>query len=256
MKTFPIYAKGLCPEFSDQALRTPINLALEHGDICCFIGPDRRILDEYLRTLAGIHPIHQGELELFHHPIEKIPEQDWQELRIKLAYISREAPLLSVLSGINNTVFPTLYHGRMQRDEAIERAQEILTALGFDGPTEVLPAFLEPVHRIQLAIARAVMLDPEVLLMDDPWHALDPHEYSQLNNFFSEWVKTGAIVMATSNLSFVRKFATKIFFVGTQTTLEFPDWNALCNGSYQRSGQQLYEDSIDEVRRYLNQHSE
>lgn len=239
-----IVAKQLIPVLTDNTIRSPLSLHATSGEVICFIGTDRKVLDQYIRTLAGIHPIAKGSLEIFQQPIETIPAKAWSSIRTQLAYISRDVPLLSVLSGLNNVIFPALYHGQMQRDEAITKAHDIFTALGYSGDNSELPAFMEPLDKIQLALARAVMLDPKVLLLDDPWYSLDPHEYSKLNDFFHMWVQAGAIIMATSNMSFVKKYATQLYFVGRKEVFEFTSWSAMCHSE------------AEEIRHYLRQHSE
>lgn len=239
-----IVAKMLIPAFTDNSVRSPLSVSTTTGEVVCFMGTDRKILDQYIRTLAGIHPIAKGSLEIFQQPIENIPAKAWSFIRTQLAYISRDVPLLSVLSGLNNVVFPSLYHGQLQRDEAIAKASDIFNALGYAGNKSELPAFMEPLDKIQLALARAIMLDPKVLLLDDPWYSLDPHEYSKLNDFFHHWVQAGAIIMATSNMSFVKKYATQLYFVGRAEVYEFTSWSAMCHSE------------AEEVRHYLRQHSE
>ncbi len=239
-----IVAKQLIPVHSNNNIQSALSMQTAKGQIICFMGIDRKVLDQYIRTLAGIHPIESGTLEIFQQPVEEIPAKAWSTIRTKLAYISRDVPLLSVLNGLNNVIFPALYHGQLERHTAIKKALAIFTELGYSGNNLDLPAFMEPIDKVQLAIARAIMLNPTVLLLDDPWHSLDPHEYSQLNVFFYQWVKNGTIIMATSNISFVRKYATQIYFVGHQEIFEFSSWSTMCHSE------------VEEIRHYLRQYSE
>lgn len=242
--TAAIVAEQLIPVHANNNIQSPLSLQTMKGEIICFMGTDRKALDQYIRTLAGIHPIANGTLNIFQQPIEKIPAKAWSTIRTRLAYISRDVPLLSVLSGLNNVIFPALYHDQLERHDAIKKALIIFTKLGYSGNSLDLPAFMPAIDKVQLAIARAIMLDPTVLLLDDPWYSLDPHEYSKLNDFFYQWVKNGTIIMATSNISFVRKYATQLYFVGQQEIFEFSSWSAMCHSE------------AEEVRHYLRQHSE
>lgn len=239
-----IVAKQLVPVQSNNNIQSGLSLQTAKGEIICFMGIDRKVLDQYIRTLAGIHPIESGTLEIFQQPVEEIPAKAWSSIRTKLAYISRDVPLLSVLNGLNNVIFPALYHGTLERHAAIKKALAIFTELEYSGNNLDLPAFMEPIDKVQLAIARAIMLDPTVLLLDDPWYSLDPHDYSKLNDFFYQWVKNGTIIMTTSNISFVRKYATKIYFIGHQEIFEFSSWPTMCHSE------------VEEVRHYLRQYSE
>ncbi|RUO39371.1 hypothetical protein CWE15_09620 [Aliidiomarina taiwanensis] len=210
-----------------QGLKSPLQLNTSPGDIICFIGSKENILDTYLRALAGLHPIAEGDLFINQEPIESISPKQWSLLRQEIAYISKEAPLLSVLSGMNNVIFPALYHGIYDRDQALLKATELFAELGYQGDSDLLPAYLEPLERLQLALARALMLKPKVLVLNNPWHSLAPYEYSVLNTFLRHWSRNKVLIVSTDSLHFVRQYATKIYFIGPNKVTYFQSWTSL-----------------------------
>lgn len=221
-----ISAVNFSPVLS-QELKSPLQLNTRPGDIVCFIGSKENILDSYLRALAGLHPIAQGELFINQSPVESISPKEWSLLRQEIAYISKEAPLLSVLSGINNVVLPALYHGVYNREQALVEAAELFSQLGYQGNSRLLPAYMEPLERLQLALARALMLKPKVLILNNPWHTLAPYEYSTLNSFLKHWSREKTLIVSSDSLSFVRQYATKIYFIGPTEVTYFHSWISL-----------------------------
>lgn len=224
-----IDAQHIVPQFSDHQERKPLSIRTEPGRILCFLGKDGTVLDNYLRSLAGIHPLQSGTLSMYGRTLDQIADDDWVELRQRLAYISRETPLLSVVNGFLNLMIPAIYHEKGHRNELTKKAQQLLVDINFQGDTNTLPAYLSPLERVQLSILRAVMLEPDVLLLDDPWLAIDPFEYLHLNQFFVRWSESRTLITATSNLGFVRSHASTIYFVTTSEVLQFASWQSLCN---------------------------
>src|SRR5690554_2423535 len=227
-----IHAHQLQPELSSGEAGCPINLRTKKGHVVCLLGMNTQLLDIYLRTLAGVHAISAGTLALYGQNVATIPELEWPLLRQKISYISKATPLLSVASGFNNLIMPSQYHNKDEKPALIKKAQQLLMDIDFQGNSEALPAYLSPLERVQLSIIRAVMLDPEVLILDDPWYALDPFEYSILNQFFVTWAKAGTLITATSNVSFVRKHAQQIYFVGKTEVHFFSSWYEFCASTH------------------------
>jgi putative ABC transport system ATP-binding protein len=204
----------------------PMSLQLLRSDTLCLIGPDSQRLSHYLRTLAGVEPPHSGELILFGRKLQSLDKKSWREQRQHIGYVSRTAPLLSVLRGLDNVMLPALYHKRMSRTEAREKALELI-------------ADLSQQQRVQLAIARATILSPAVLCLEEPFYSLSLAEQQPIFHYLMKRKGTIALVVATHNLRLVREAADQILFIGTEQLHHFDDW------------QQLVGCKSEEVRNYL-----
>lgn len=239
-----IQSNRLVPKCQNSSPTQELSVHVKSGDVTCLIGTDSKLLDSYLRALIGVQDIQSGTLTLFDKDVLEIPEREQQFIRTKLAYVSKEAPLLSVLSVMNNIVMPALYHGTYSREDALKEAKAILHLLNFQENEHALPSVLEPIGRIQTAIARTLLIQPKVLALSDPWYKIPPHEYSLLSPFFDYWRGKGALITATQNLKFVRENATTIIFMNQSNHETFADWQSLC-----KSKNEFIQD-------YLSRHNE
>jgi putative ABC transport system ATP-binding protein len=224
-----------------------VTLRLQPLESLCLIGPDSTRLCTYLRTLAGVEPPHQGEMLLFGEPLTTLDKRRWREQRQQIGFVARNAPVLSVLRGLDNVMLPALYHKRLSLVEAREKAMSLLLATGCSGNIHQLPAYLSQQQRLQLAIARATILDPSVLFIEEPFAGLSLAEQEPIYHYLLNSRLARAQVISTHNLRLVRELATQILFVGGQQLHLFSSWHALaaCSDeaitSYLHDYQQQYQ---------------
>ena len=237
-----IEAEALIPSLATEAPMPALSFQLPATGICCLLGLDGSKLDVYLRALGGIVPIREGHLRLFGQSTNTIDAASWIKIRMKLGYISQGAPLLSVISGLENVVLPSVYHGIYSRSDAITQAGLLLQKLCFEGDTSLLPAYMSPLQRTQLALARAVILEPAALLLNEPYHELELQDQTIIDDFLQEWCTEHALLIATRNLRLVRTMANNIVFFTEHTIHQFASWEALCQSE------------CIEVSQYLQRH--
>lgn len=210
----------------------PIEIRLGTHDTLCLLGSDSERLHHYQRALAGIEPPQSGELRLFGRPLQNLDKKSWREQRQHIGYVARNAPLLSVLRGLDNVILPALYHKRMSRKEAQEKAFSLITELDYDGELHHLPAYLSPLERLQLAIARAIILDPAVLFVEEPFTALSLVEQQPIIGYFLKAREKQAQVISTHSLHLVKACATQILFIGAEESYFFNSWHSLISDSH------------------------
>ena len=235
-----IEAHNLIPAGEELA----ISISLQNHDVLYLIGPDSARLCHYLRTLAGVKPPQDGELKLFGESVNSLDRRGWREQRQYIGYVARNAPILSVLSGIDNVMLPALYHKRMSRDEAEIKAMELMALVGFNGDINKLPAYLSQQQRLQLAIARATILDPVALFIENPFSCLSLAEQQPIYHYLVNSVPGRALALATHNLQLVRESATQILFISEQQVHHFHSWKNLSNCQH------------EEVVKYLQQYQQ
>jgi ABC-type lipoprotein export system ATPase subunit len=124
-------------------------------------------------------------------------------------------------------MLPALYHNRMTRPEARRRARELLEEIGYRGGLSKLPAFLGIQQRLQLAIARATILEPAVLFVELPFINLSLAEQEPIFHYLRNCHRQRALVVATHNLRLVQTAATQILFLGKGRAWHFTCWQAL-----------------------------
>lgn len=207
-------AEGFAPAGTAHGL----DLSLERGRTLAVTGPDSESTSIWLRALGALDPPAAGRLELAGAQPWRLSEDDWHDLRRRAGFVTRQAPLLSVLDGLTNVSLPLLYHGLVRRDEAHARARRILEELGWSGPLTELPAYLEEGRRRMLALARTLILDPEILMVDEPFADHGDRQLSATETAMARLIARPAltVAIATSHVAFARRHADAILFVAPE----------------------------------------
>lgn len=205
----------------------PLSLALDAG-LICLVGPERLQLSAYLHMLAGVTPCAAGELRLLGRPIAGPGSRDWQVLRRRVGLVTPQAPLLSIMSGLRNVMLPALYHRIAQEDEVERRVRALLDELEYDADHSVLPAYMSELQRRHLLIARALILEPRLLLINGPVDGLDAAAQAQLRDYITGAVcRRVPLVLVADSDPLLAQRADAVLFVGERLARLYADWGAL-----------------------------
>jgi polar amino acid transport system permease protein len=224
-------ARGLVPAALPREWLTAahaLDLALEPGTICCLVGPQGGGKTAWLRALAAVEPLATGDLSIAGSYCAGLAYETWRRLRPRIAYIGESAPLLSVLNGLANVTLPAHYH-RLGSTEAIRaKALGILEAVGWHGPLDVLPAYLDEHQRRLLALARCLILDPQILFIDEPFRMTDVAGWHHMGSVFVSLARERRLtqVIVTHHLPFVRRHADRVLFISRAGVREYAGWAA------------------------------
>lgn len=213
-----------CSDYADYI--SPIDLELRPTELICLLGDHAAVNTDYMRLLAGVDEPCAGEVVLFGHESSQLDEQQRRELRLQIGFIAKGGPLLSVLSGIENLKLPARYHHKGSDADIEQRAQRLLTALEYKADHQVIPAYMTALQRRHLAIARALMLEPEALFIDNPFIGLDYFSRQMIAEYLLSLSKQSGLCVVTSQagIKFTREHADRIVFIGKHEKLIFNDW--------------------------------
>ncbi|HTW29150.1 MAG TPA: ABC transporter ATP-binding protein [Acetobacteraceae bacterium] len=197
-----IEARGVCVDFASgrgAALRVldDVTLAIPRGSFVSLIGPSGCGKSTLLKVLAGLLAPVEGQVSVAGMP----PAAAARQRRIGLVF--QDATLLPWQDALANAGFLLRITDRTRPAEAVrERARTMLGLVGLEGAERRLPSQLSGGMRQRVAIARALALDPEVLLMDEPFGALDAITREAMSAFLLDlWQRTGkTIVLVTHSI--------------------------------------------------------
>jgi len=227
-----IRAEALRPRRDDgSAFDHPLTLEVATGETVCLVGPNGGGKTAYLRALAAVDLPAAGKLEIFGQDPLRFGADARRGLRMRAAFVGEGAPLLSVVNGLINVTLPAMYHRLGNATEMQATALEILKFLDYPGRQDLLPAYLNQHERLLLAIARCLMLSPEAMFLDEPFHMTDNACRERESAVFRKLVreKGMAVFIATHNLAYARKQADRIVFLHPAWVGCFESWKAFAD---------------------------
>lgn len=200
------------------------------SSINCIIGPNSSGKTRYLRMLAGIEAPAAGQVFLHGKEIDEMTDQQWLAMRKDIGFISESVQLFSVLSGIANVMLPANYHATASAEKVQEKAEQLVTWLGCTADLSVLPNEIARNQRFLLLLARALILEPEILLVDEPFRSNDSALQKLLIKRYTELRDTQGmtLIFSTNSTQFVQQYADQILYSHPTGLLRYSSWEAFC----------------------------
>jgi phospholipid/cholesterol/gamma-HCH transport system ATP-binding protein len=221
----------------------PLSLNIKRGEIVSILGPDYSGKMEWLRTFAGLTEPAQGDVLYEATNTRCQNRKQWELLRRKLAYVSSGTSLLSAANGLANVMLPAKYHQLDEHQALRNQALSLMIELGVQNQHDILPAAMRRDQRYRLALARALMLNPEVLVLENPFIHSDAAGSHKLKEFFLTQAKVHntAVLIMSHDIDFSLKHAQQIIFVSGEQVYCFS------------SAEQFIGSEISSIRKYLDQ---
>lgn len=188
-----------------------VTLGVGKGEFVYLIGKTGSGKSSLLRVLYGDIKLTQGEGSVAGYDLRKLKSREIPFLRRKLGIVFQDFQLLTDRSARENLEFVLKATEWSDKDKINERISEVLGKVGLGTKGFKMPHELSGGEQQRLAIARALLNDPDVILADEPSGNLDPETSNEIMNLFFDISKSGrAVVMATHNYSLFEKFPARI----------------------------------------------
>lgn len=258
-----IEANNLWKEYGDNVVLEQVNTSVEEGEFITIVGTSGCGKTTFLRMLLGVESATRGELLLDGKPFPDEPGEERGIVFQKYSVFPHLTVLKNTMLGIelSGAAFLGKLFGN-KRKQAEQKAKEILESVGLTHALNLYPHELSGGMQQRLAIAQALMKNPRILLLDEPFGALDPGIRADMHELILDiWKKTGiTIFMITHDLKEGFYLGTRLW-VFDKTRLDPQNTNAYgaCityDIPVGETGKETYIDidhSLDESRKVLVQ---
>jgi polar amino acid transport system ATP-binding protein len=212
--TIPVVeARGVRKRFGDHDVLRGIDLAVAPHEVVVLIGASGSGKSTLLRTMNLIERVDDGQIFLGGDDITD-PRVDADTVRARIGVVFQHFNLFPHLSVVDNvTLAARRVHG-IPKDEARARAQRLLDTLGLGDKAAEYPDRLSGGQQQRVAIVRAILTEPELLLLDEITSALDPQLVGEVLDLVRDLKGRGTtILMATHEMSFAREVADRVVFL-------------------------------------------
>lgn len=162
--------------FGDQVVLRGIDLVAKRGETTVIIGGSGAGKTTLLRLIVALDRPTSGEIYIDGEDITKLGDRELNRVRMKFGMVYQYAALLDSITVLENVAFPLVEHTKLSRKEIERRAKDKLQILGLDPDVVAskFPAELSGGMRKRVGLARALMLEPSILIYDEPTSGLDP----------------------------------------------------------------------------------
>ena len=208
-----IEARGVRKRFGDHDVLRGLDLAVAPHEVVVLIGASDSGKSTLLKTMNLIERVDDGQIFLSGDDITD-PRADADSIRARIGVVFQLFNLFPHLTVLENiTLAARKVHGWRAADARV-RALELLETLGLAAKAGEYPDRLSGGQQQRVAIVRAILTEPEVLLLDEITSALDPQLVGEVLDLVRELKRRGTtIVMATHEMSFAREVADRVVFL-------------------------------------------
>lgn len=201
--------------FGRQEVLKDINLAIRKGERVAVIGPSGQGKSSILKLLAGLIAPTAGRVFIEGRDFHALAPREQQELRLRMGMLFQKNALFDSMRNLENVSFPLREAGLRDPEQLNSKAKSYLEAVGLGPAAELFPDEISGGMQKRLGIARALVLDPEVIFYDDPTAGLDPITSRKIVELINELQrKRGSTVIAVTNdMNRARQLGDRVLMV-------------------------------------------
>jgi polar amino acid transport system ATP-binding protein/general L-amino acid transport system ATP-binding protein len=211
--------KGVTKNFGGFRALSGIDLEVAEGEIVVIVGPSGSGKSTLIRCINQLEEHDSGTIEVDGHALRK--GADLTAIRTELGMVFQGFNLFPHLSVLRNVALAPVRVRGLSWSEAEARARKLLERVGLKDQVEKYPAQLSGGQQQRVGIARALAMEPKVLLFDEPTSALDPEMVGEVLDVMQQLAKTGVtMIVVTHEMGFARKVADRVVFMDAGRIVE------------------------------------
>ncbi|WP_347561866.1 amino acid ABC transporter ATP-binding protein [Clostridium sp. E02] len=206
-----------------QPVLNGISFSLKKGEVAVVIGPSGCGKSTFLRCLNLLEPIDSGIIQFEDKMIEQ-NQQDGYEIRQKIGMVFQSYDLFPHMTVLGNLTLAPLKVQKREKKEVVREAEKLLDRVGLLAKKDAYPRQLSGGQKQRVAIVRALLMHPEVLLLDEITAALDPEMVREVLQVVLKLAKEGmTMVIVTHEMDFAKAVADRILFLDQGLVVEESD---------------------------------
>ena len=209
----------LMKSFGDNLVLKDVSFQVGEGEVVCIIGPSGSGKSTLLRCLNRLEEAQGGAVTVFDTDVMHVKKLN--AFRQRIGMVFQMYNLFHNYTVMENIVLAPEELGVMSPAAAEQKGMELLQMVGLADKKDVYPDTLSGGQKQRIAIARALEMNPEIMLFDEPTSALDPEMVGEVLNVMKNLAQKGmTMVIVTHEMGFAREVADRVIFMGDGVIIE------------------------------------
>ena len=216
-------AENIKLSFGDNEILKGINLEIKEGQVVSIIGPSGSGKSTFLRSLNFLETPNDGEITFDgkKFDVKNISKKDINELRKYTTMVFQNYNLFKNKTALENVIEGLLVVKKMNKEEAVGIGLKMLEKVGLKDKADSYPNQLSGGQQQRVGIARAIAMNPKVILLDEPTSALDPELIGEVLKVIKDMVQEHmTMIIVTHEMQFAREISDYIIFMDNGVIVE------------------------------------
>lgn len=210
--TTPVVIRQLRKSFGAQVVLAGIDLTVKRGETLAVLGQSGTGKSVLLKLIIGLLRADSGSIDVEGERIDPADRARLNAIRKRIGFLFQQAALYDSLSVAENVDFPLLRHTKLAPADRAKRVRELLAIVGMERDADKSPSQLSGGMQKRVGLARALALDPEIVLFDEPTAGLDPITADGIDKLMIRLKQERRItsIVVTHDIHGVRSFADRV----------------------------------------------
>ncbi|WP_028856479.1 amino acid ABC transporter ATP-binding protein [Psychrilyobacter atlanticus] len=215
-----IKIENLYKSYGDLEVIKGISKNIDKGEVVAVIGPSGSGKSTFLRCINMMEEITSGKVVVQGKDLTD-PKVNINKVRQNVGMVFQHFNLFPHKTVLENLMLAPMKVKKMKKTEIMEKSKTLLKKVGLEDKADVYPDSLSGGQKQRIAIARALAMEPDVLLFDEPTSALDPEMVREVLDVIRDLVKSGmTMIVVTHEMGFAKSVANRVFFMDYGVVLE------------------------------------